>query len=85
MLIRSQNKKTIFDMTGCTLFVTEENRILGYGNNCSKDDSLTLLGEYPTEKRDIEVLDKIEEYFVSLNNEYRFGYVKNGVFQMPEV
>lgn len=87
MLIRSQNKKSIFDMTGCTLFVTKENHIVGYGNDSSNNDPLTFLGKYPTEERAIKVLDEISKAYLNLNTEHfcDYGYVKNGIFQMPEV
>ena len=56
-----------------------------------------IIGTYPTEERATEVLDEICDAYISLNKqvgkEYRGnnpsgyfgGYVKNGVFQMPEV
>lgn len=56
------------------------------------------LGEYKTEKRAIEVLDEICNAYLYLNIEkgneyvgmnsnvgYFGGYVKNGVYQMPEM
>lgn len=56
------------------------------------------LGEYQTEERSIEVLDEICNAYLNLNKEkgdkfcgrnssmgFFGGYVKNGVFQMPEV
>lgn len=87
MLIISQDRKTILDMLGCRLFVTKENHILGYGNDSSNDDSLIFLGEYLTEERAIEVLDEICNAYLNLNIDHfcDYGYVKNGVYQMPEV
>lgn len=97
MLIRSQDKKTIFDMFGCTLGINLENEIYGFGNNSLNEDPPTILGYYKTEERAIEVLDEICNAYTSLNKcmgkEFRSnnpsgyfgGYVKNGVFQMPEV
>lgn len=56
------------------------------------------LGEYQTEERAIEVLDEICNAYLNLNKEkgdkflgrnsimgFFGGYVKNGVYQMPEV
>lgn len=55
------------------------------------------IGKYDTEERAIEVLDEICNAYISLNKHagreyngnhisgYFGGYVKNGVFQMPEV
>lgn len=76
MLIRSQNKKMIFDMSGCTLGMNLENEICGFGNNSPIEDPPTILGYYKTKERAIEVLDEICNY-------YKSNY--NGVFQMPEV
>lgn len=57
-----------------------------------------IIGTYPTEERAIEVLDEICNTYLDLNIEkgneyvgfnsnvdYFGGYVKNGVYQMPEV
>lgn len=97
MLIRSQDKKTIFDMTGSNIEIGVNNNIYGYGNTFGYEDISTMLGKYPTEQRAIEVLDEICNAYISLNKcmgkEFRSnnpsgyfgGYVKNGVFQMPEV
>ncbi len=97
MWIRSQDKKTIFDMSGCTLGVNLKNEVYGFGNNSLNEDPPTILGYYSTEERAIEVLDEICNAYISLNKQvgreynshhisgYFGGYVKNGVFQMPEV
>lgn len=87
MLIRSQDKKTIFDMSGCTLGINLENEIYGFGNNSLNEDPPTILGYYKTEQRAIEVLDEICNAYMNLNSSIRRidGYVQNGVFQMPEV
>lgn len=97
MLIRSQDKKTIFDMSGCTLGMNLENEVYGFGNDSLIEDPTTFLGYYSTEKRAIEVLDEICNAYISLNKHagreyngnhisgYFGGYVKNGIFQMPEV
>lgn len=86
MLIRSQDKKTIFDMSGCTLGINLENEIYGFGNNSLDEDPPTILGYYSTEERAIEVLDEICMNYISLNStKGNTPYVKNGVYQMPEV
>lgn len=98
MLIRSQDKKRIFDMTGSNIKIGVNNKIYGCGNTFGCDDISTVLGKYPTEQRAIEVLDEICNFYLNLNREtgseivstnigfgYFGGYVKNGVFQMPEV
>lgn len=98
MWIRSQDKKRIFDMTGSNIEIGVNNNIYGYGNTFGYEDISTMLGKYPTEERAIEVLDEICNFYLNLNREtsseivstnigfgYFGGYVKNGVFQMPEV
>ena len=76
MLIRSQDKKRIFDMTGSNIEIGKESQICGFGNTCTPDDISTVLGRYKTEERAIEILDEICSHYKS--NE-------NRVFQMPEV
>lgn len=97
MLIRSQDKKSIFDMTASNIEIGIKNEILGYGNSFGDTDIPTVLGRYLSEQRAIEVLDEICNAYISLNKQvgreynshhisgYFGGYVKNGVFQMPEV
>ena len=86
MLIRSQDKKTLFDMTGSNIEIGLKNEILGYGNSFGDINIPTVLGRYPTEKRSIEVLDEICLAYISLNSfKGNAPYVKNGVFQMPEL
>ena len=98
MLIRSQDKKRIFDMTGSNIEIGVNNEIYGCGNTFGCDDISTVLGKYPTEQRAIEVLDEICNAYLNLNiakggeffgmnssTGYFGGYVKNGVYQMPEV
>ena len=76
MLIRSQDKKTIFDMTGSNIEIGAGNIIAGYGNTFGENDITTILGHYKTEERAIEVLDEICNHYESN---------KNRVFQKPEV
>lgn len=98
MWIRSQDRKIIFDMTGSNIEIGKENQICGFGNTCTPDDISTVLGRYKTEERAIEVLDEICNAYLNLNIEkggeflgmnssigYFGGYVKNGVYQKPEV
>ena len=98
MLIRSQDKKRIFDMTGSNVEIGVNNEICGYGNTCTPDDISKVLGWYKTEGRSIEILDEICNAYLNLNIAkggeffgmnssmgYFGGYVKNGIFQMPEV
>lgn len=86
MLIRSQDKKRLFDMTGSNIEIAQGKNILGYENTFSSGNVPTFLGKYPTEERAIEVLDEICLEYISLNSfKGNSPYVKNGVFQMPEV
>ena len=98
MWIRSQDKKRIFDMTGSNIEIGIGNIVFGYGNTFDSNDISTILGHYETEKRAIEVLDEICNAYLNLNIAkgseffgmnssmgYFGGYVKNGVYQMPEV
>lgn len=101
MLIRSQNKMCICNlenMEGISIGKTaDESRFYLTMRFSSERADDCRLGEYPTEERAIEVLDEICNAYISLNKcmgkEFRSnnpsgyfgGYVKNGVFQMPEV
>ena len=71
MLIRSQDKKRIFDMTGSNIEANSSGEIRGYGNTFGINDFSTLLGKYPTVERAIEVLDEICDLY--------------DIYQMPEV
>lgn len=75
MLIRSQDKKKIFDMTGSNIVLGSDHNIYGYGNTFGFDDIPTALGEYQTEKRAIEVLDEICKACSDFDR----------IYQMPEV
>lgn len=86
MLIRSQDKKRLFDMTGSNIEIAQGKNILGYENTFSSGNVPTFLGKYPTEQRAIEFLDEICLAYIRLNRfKGNAPYVKNGVFQMPEV
>ena len=87
MLIRSQNKNVIFDMTGSNIEINSRNEIHGYGNTFAFNNIATFLGNYQTKERAIEVFDEICKAYLDLNVNHfcDYGYVKNGVYQMPEV
>lgn len=101
MWIRTQNKMCVCNlenMEGISIGKNgdEKKFFLTMRFSSERADNCEL-GEYPTEERAIEVLDEICNAYISLNKsmgkEYRGnnpsgcfgGYVKNGVFQMPEV
>lgn len=63
MLIRSQDRTKLVDITGKTITVSVENEIrVFYDNNYIK------LGKYSSLERASKVLDKIEEYIINYNN-----------------
>lgn len=80
MLIRTQNKMCVCNlknMEGISIGKTgDEKRFFLTMRFSSERADNCELGEYKTEKRAIEVLDEICNYYES--NE-------NGIFQMPEV
>ena len=67
MLIRSQNKNVVFDMTGSNIEINSRNEIHGYGN------TFLILGKYATEERAIEVLDEICKAYLDLNVSHHFS------------
>lgn len=86
MWIRSQDKESIFNMTSSNIEIGIQNEILGYGNSFGDTDIPMVLGRYLSKQRAIEVLDEICLAYISLNSfKGNAPYVKNGVFQMPEV
>ena len=101
MLIRTQNKMCVCNlknMEGISIGRRGDDKAFFLTMRFSSERADNCeLGEYPTEERAIEVLDEICNAYISLNKhagkEYRgnnpsgyfVGYVKNGIFQMPEV
>lgn len=90
MLIRTQNKMCVCNlenMEGISIGKTgdEKKFFLTIRFSSERADNCQL-GEYQTEQRAIEVLDEICLAYISLNSfKGNAPYVKNGVFQMPEV
>lgn len=90
MLIRTQNKMCVCNlenMEGISIGKTgdEKKFFLTIRFSSEREDNCQL-GEYQTEQRAIEVLDEICLAYISLNSfKGNAPYVKNGVFQMPEV
>ena len=96
MLIRSQDKKCIYNLENMEEIsiiksLGEKNFFLTISFQ-NKSREKYYIGNYPTEKRAIEVLDEICNAYLNLNIEnvgmnssmgYFGGYVKNGIFQMP--
>lgn len=97
MLIRTQNKMCVCNlenMEGISIGKRWDDKVFSLTMRFSSERADNCnLGEYQTEKRAIEVLDEICNAYESLNIEEKLGgrdgyfgsYVKNRVFQMPEV
>lgn len=89
MIIRSQDKKKIFDIEGTTIKINEKNELIGYGNNQPADEC-ELLGGYSTEEKAIKVLDMIEDAynkcfaFIMGNDGYYHEVRESKVFKMPQ-
>lgn len=93
MWIRTSDRKAIIDTSGMTLRISREPDgnigIIAYGNN-QPDDVVEKLASYDNEQRAVEVLDEICNAYMKLNVDAinygcdNGGYVKNGVYQMPE-
>lgn len=84
MLIRTQDRKALVDMSGTTIRVfkpyNDKPKLTLYGNNQPADAAETL-GIYGSEERAIEVLDEIQNFhgkLLTLDDSY------NDVFEMPE-
>lgn len=90
MLIRTQDKKALIDMTGMTIkailndTIKEKYKIIAYSNH-NDLDSCEILGMYTSEKKVMKVLDIIQNEYLNGNLCYvHSGFVKNIVFNMPE-
>lgn len=85
MLIRTQNRMKLLDMTGITIRISneygEKYDIEAYANQTGR---YQLLGTYSSEEKAIEVLDMIQNRYISSNVVLHGGFVKNTVFEMPE-
>ena len=90
MLIRTQDKRSLVDMTGLTITVNQYVRyedtpkqFFIYNVECSQ--SQYALGRYSTYEKAIKVLDMIQKEYeaANVNRGYPGGYVANTVFNMP--
>lgn len=95
MLIRSQDKMDILDITGKRIYSTTAGDILITNNAEVVNGDCLLIGKYKTKERAIEVLDDIcRAYECSLYCEHGFDsaaalqrpyiFAQNRVYQMPE-
>lgn len=84
MLIRTQDKRSLVDMTGLTITVNQYVRyedtpkqFFVYNVECSQ--SQYALGRYSTFEKAMKVLDMIQEKYEDAN----CYYVRNTIFNMP--
>lgn len=89
MLIRSQNKKELIEMTSITINV----RTRQSSNKCYIEarqySNIIFLGEYSTEEKALKVLDMLQEEYLSpivrnVVGENEVEIYQNKVFNMPE-
>lgn len=85
MLIRTQNKEAIIDISGMTikLHPKRKDSIIAYSNHYDIN-GWEVLGVYSSEEKATEVLDMIQNRYISSNVVLHGGFVKNTVFEMPE-
>lgn len=84
MLIRTQGRKGLVDMTGMAVKVDSQKKIIAYSNHCTAY-AWEVLGVYTSEEKAIKVLDMIQEEYEDANVCYiHNGFVKNKVFNMPK-
>ena len=86
MLIRTHNRMKLLDVTVITIRISneygEKYDIEAYANQTGR---YQLLGTYSSEEKAIEVLDMIQNRYISSNAVFlHSGFVKNTVFEMPE-
>lgn len=84
MLIRTQDKRSLVDMTGLTITVNQYARYADtpkefYVYNVECSQSQYALGRYSTFDKAMKVLDMIQEEYENANN----YYVRNTIFTMP--
>ena len=84
MLIRTQDKRSLVDMTGLTITVNQYVRyedtpkqFFVYNVECSQ--SQYALGRYSTFEKAMKVLDMIQDTYIDAN----CYYVRNTIFNMP--
>lgn len=76
MLIRSQNKKSIINLSNIDLINADNETIRAYNGNSS-----TTLGKYSTQEKAIKVLDQIQYSCITITNGSKYF---SPVFQMPQ-
>lgn len=84
MLIRTQDKRSLVDMTGLTITVNQYARYADtpkefYVYNVECSQSQYALGRYSTFEKAMKVLDMMQDKYIDAN----WKYVHNTVFEMP--
>lgn len=92
MLIRTQDKRSLVDMTGLTITINQYKKLVcqighedtpqeiyHYHIEYPQGKFQVVLGIYSTEEKAMKVLDVIQEKYEEANN----YYVRNTVFAMP--
>lgn len=84
MLIRTQDRKRLVDITGMIINVSLINTKYNVDaiSNHTGNEFYKPLGVYSTEEKAIKVLDMIQETYKDANYYHR-GFVENKVFEMP--
>lgn len=84
MLIRSQDKRLLIDLSNRVIGVSNEFVYIA-DNVCDRYGKVTFIGQYATEERAVEVLGKIQDsYEYSLYTDCNLIQAMNVVFEMPE-
>ena len=86
MLIRTQNKEAIIDISGMTikLHPKRKDSIIAYSNHYDIN-GWEVLGVYSSEEKATEVLNMIQNRYISSIAVFlHYGFVKNTVFEMQE-
>lgn len=92
MLIRSQDRNYLIEMTDIKLSIRNDSYIIDYFGEPQIVDKYIIvankkeiLGKYSSQKQAQEVLDLIQYAYTKANCEmYNFGFIKNVVFEMPK-
>ena len=85
MLIRTQDKRSLIDMTGMMVRIPHGLEIRAFS---TQTESWNLLGKYSTEEKAMKVLDMIQETYESMTSQLSINGLLiipcNKVFNMPD-
>ena len=86
MLIRSQDKTTLFDLRNRVLTVTQDNAIACSETLMAPPTSICVIARYSTQEKAFKVLEKIESLYDDIER-IKFGlkvsYTTDYTFPMP--